>query len=91
MGISGYVLDRLPVQSWKFPLSSIMGKGGSTFCCRPLIAHQQGQTGLSTVGAAHSLAVDWLGWVCYLLGKLGFIKLPLLKTSPLAAHVLEYP
>ena len=36
------------------------------FCCRPLITHQQGQTGLSTVGAAHSLAVDWLGWVCYL-------------------------
>ena len=54
------------IQSWKIPLSSIMGKGGSTFCCRPLITHQQGQTGLSTVGAAHSLAVDWLGWVCYL-------------------------
>ena len=53
------------IQSWKIPLSSIMGKGGSTFCCRPLITHQQGQTGLSTVGAAHSLAVDWLGWVCY--------------------------
>ena len=43
-----------------------MGKGGSTFCCRPLITHQQGQSGLSTVGEAHSLAVDWLGWVCYL-------------------------
>jgi len=42
-----------------------MGMGGSTFCCRPLITHQQGQAGLSTVGAAHSLAVDWLGWVCY--------------------------
>ena len=25
-----------------------MGKGGSTFCCRPLITHQQGQAGLST-------------------------------------------
>ncbi|MEI3139478.1 MAG: hypothetical protein V8T31_08110, partial [Lachnospiraceae bacterium] len=64
-GYSGYVLDRLPVRSWKLPISSIMGKGGSTFCCHPLITHQQGQTGLSTVGAAHSLAVDWLGWVCY--------------------------
>jgi hypothetical protein len=42
-----------------------MGKGGSTFCCRPLITHQQGQTGLSTVGVAHLLAVDWLGWICY--------------------------
>ena len=42
-----------------------MGKGGSTFCCRPLITHQQGQTGLSTVGEAHLLAVDWLGWICY--------------------------
>ena len=45
--------------------SSIIGKGGSTFCCRPLITHQQGQSGLSTVGVAHSLAVDWLGWGCY--------------------------
>ena len=43
-----------------------MGKGGSTFGCRPLITHQQGQLGLSTVGAAHLLAVDCLGWVCYL-------------------------
>ena len=33
---SGYILDRLRIQSWKIPLSSIMGKGGSTFCCRPL-------------------------------------------------------
>ena len=43
-----------------------MGKGGSIFCCRPLITHQQGLSGLSTVGVAHLLAVDWLGWVCYL-------------------------
>ena len=64
-GYSGYVLDRLPVRSWKIPLSSIMGKGGSIFCCRPLITHRQGQAGLSTVGAAHLLAVDWLGWFCY--------------------------
>jgi len=46
------------------PLFSIMGKRGNTFGCRPLITHQQGQAGLSTVGAAHSLAVDWLDWVC---------------------------
>ncbi|MFR2373323.1 MAG: hypothetical protein ACLS8T_37735, partial [Anaerobutyricum sp.] len=57
--------DRLRIQSWKIPLSSIMGKSGSTFCCRPLITHQQGKAGLSTVGEAHSLAVDWIGWVCY--------------------------
>ena len=42
-----------------------MGKGGSTFYCRPLITHQQGQSGLSTVSEAHLLAVDWLGWFCY--------------------------
>jgi len=30
-----------------------------------LITHRQGQAGLSTVGAAHLLAVDWLGWFCY--------------------------
>ena len=30
-----------------------------------LITEQQRRAGLSTVGAAHSLAVDWLGWVCY--------------------------
>jgi hypothetical protein len=35
------------------------------FLLSPLITHQQGQTGLSTVGVAHSLAVDWLGWICY--------------------------
>jgi hypothetical protein len=43
-----------------------MGKGGSTFCCRPLITHQQGQSGLSTAGEARSFTVDWLGWFCYL-------------------------
>ena len=32
---SGYVLDRLRIQSWKIPLSSIMGKGGSTFAVAP--------------------------------------------------------
>ena len=72
-GYSRYVLDRLRIQSWKIPLSSIMGKGGSTPCCRPLIAYQQRRAGLSTVGEAHLLAVDWLGWVCYLPDKLEFI------------------
>ena len=38
-----------------------------------LVTYQQRQAGLSTVGEAHSLAVDWLGWVCYLLDKLEFI------------------
>ena len=42
-------------------------RGGSTPCCRPLIAYQQRRAGLSTVGEAHLLAVDWLGWFCYLL------------------------
>ena len=28
------------------------------------MAHQQRQTGLSTVGAVHSLAVDRFGWIC---------------------------
>ena len=27
--------------------------------------------GMSTVGEAHLLAVDWLGWTCYLFDKLG--------------------
>lgn len=42
-------------------------RGGSTPCCRPLIAYQQRRAGLSTVGEAHLLAIDWLGWFCYLL------------------------
>ena len=37
-----------------------------------LVTYQQRQAGLSTVGEAHSLAVDWLGWVCYLLDKQEF-------------------
>ncbi|RGD04362.1 hypothetical protein DW664_01790 [Lachnospiraceae bacterium AM25-11LB] len=44
------------------------GKGRQHFLLSPLDYHQQGQSGLSTVGEAHSLAVDWLGWVWY-LGK----------------------
>ena len=36
-----------------------------------LAAYLQRQAGLSTVGEAHLLAVDWLGWICYLFDKLG--------------------
>ena len=43
-----------------FLIGFIFGHGKSL-----LITHQQGQAGLSTAGAAHSLAVDWLGWLCY--------------------------
>jgi len=62
-----------------------MGKGGSTFCCRPLITHQQGQAGLSTVGVAHLLAVDWLGWVCYKLHSLWINRTP--KNNPCTYEV----
>ncbi len=44
-------------------------KGGSTPCCRPLSAHQQRQTGLSTAGVCpFILTVDWLGWLRYFIG-----------------------
>ena len=66
MGIADMFLIGFVFSHGKSPLSSIMGKGGSTPCCRPLIAYQQRRAGLSTVGEAHLLAVDWLGWVCYL-------------------------
>ena len=49
----------------KSPFLRLWERAAALFCCRPLITHQQGQTGLSTVGVAHSLAVDWLGWICY--------------------------
>lgn len=57
-----------------FPLSSTKGcgliydvRGGSTPCCRPLIAYQQRRAGLSTAAqyAPFILTVDWLGWLCY--------------------------
>lgn len=41
----------------------------------PWITHQQGQSGLSTVGAAHLLAARRLGWVCYSVASM--LKLPL--------------
>jgi hypothetical protein len=40
-----------------------------------LATHLQRQAGLSTVGEAHLLAVDWLGWICYLFDKLGLNKI----------------
>jgi len=40
-----------------------------------LAAYLQRQAGLSTVGEAHLLAVDWLGWICYLFDKLGLNKI----------------
>jgi len=40
-------------------------EGGSTWAIVLLAAYLQRQAGLSTVGEAHLLAVDWLGWICY--------------------------
>ena len=49
-------------------------RGGSTPCCRPLIAYQQRRAGLSTTARSGvHFIVDWLGWVCYLPDKLEFI------------------
>ena len=47
--------------------SLIIVRGGSTPCCRPLIAYQQRRAGLSTAAryAPFILTVDWLGWLCY--------------------------
>lgn len=50
---------------WHRNCNFFMNRGGSTFCCCPLITYQQGQSGLSTVGVAHLFTVDRLGWVCY--------------------------
>ena len=46
--------------------SLIIVRGGSTPCCRPLIACQQRRAGLSTAAryAPFILTVDWLGWLC---------------------------
>lgn len=46
--------------------SLIIVRGGSTPCCRPLIAYQQRRAGLSTTtrSGVHFI-VDWLGWLCY--------------------------
>ena len=44
--------------------SLIIVRGGSTPCCRPLIAYQQRRVGLSTA-VPFILTVDWLAWLCY--------------------------
>ena len=48
--------------------SLIIVRGGSTPCCRPLIAYQQRRAGLSTTtrSGVHFI-VDWLGLLCYVL------------------------
>ena len=37
---------------------------------------------LSMVGVAHLLAVDWLGWVCYLLDKLETVLVSIVQIFP---------
>jgi len=37
-----------------------------------LAAYQQKRAWVAAVGDPHLLAVDWLGWICYLLDKLKF-------------------
>ena len=51
--------------------SLIIVRGGSTPCCRPLIAYQQRRAGLSTAAqyAPFILTVDRLGWICYILSR----------------------
>ena len=67
-----------------------MRKGRSTFCYRPLITHQQGQSGLSTVGVAHSLAVDGLGWIYYLFVHLLLCTIVLLNLTVYLLNTLFY-
>ena len=67
MGIADMFLIGFVFSHGKSPFLRLWERAAALFCCRPLITYQQGQTGLSTVGAAHSLAVDWLGWLCYSL------------------------
>ena len=50
-----------------------------------LAAYLQRQAGLSTVGEAHLLAVDWLGWICYLFDKLEVINLQFYSIAHLLA------
>src|SRR5699024_7232760 len=52
--------------------SLIIVRGGSTPCCRPLIAYQQRRAGLSTAAryAPFILTARWLGWLCYYSYKL---------------------
>ena len=58
-------------------------RGGSTPCCRPLIAYLQRRAGLSTAAqyALFILTVDWLGWLCYSL-IIGFPSLSIKGQIP---------
>ena len=63
--------------------SLIIVRGGSTPCCRPLIAYQQRRAGLSTTtrSGVHFI-VDWLGWLCYCVIKLyPDFDIPLLQSD----------
>ena len=37
---------------------------------------------LSMVDVVHSLAVDWLGWICYLLDKLETVLVSIVQIFP---------
>lgn len=51
-----------------------VSRDGSIPCCRPLTAYLQNRAGLWAAGECpFILTVDWLVWVCYLLGKFVFI------------------
>ena len=65
MGIADMFLIGFIFGHGKSPFLRLWERAAALFAVALLITHQQGQAGLSTVGAAHSLAVDWLGWVCY--------------------------
>ena len=55
-----------------------------------LAAYLQRQAGLSTVGEAHLLAVDWLGWICYLFDKLEFTgKMRSIHQTPCCSQTHE--
>ncbi|MFQ8645258.1 MAG: hypothetical protein ACLR9R_06185 [Faecalibacterium prausnitzii] len=65
MGIADMFLIGFVFSHGKSPFLRLWERAAALFAVALLITHQQGQSGLSTVGAAHLLAVDWLGWVCY--------------------------
>lgn len=64
IGNSPFPPQRVVAGWW---LLFVMTKGGSIFCCRPLITHLRNRAGLSTAGfSPFILTVDCSGWVCYL-------------------------
>lgn len=64
---------------------SVLQEAAALFAVAPLITYQQGQTGLSTVSIAHSLAVDWFCWVSYKLHSLWINRTP--KNNPCTYEV----